>query len=744
MTSRFGTLLRTWRQRAGLSQEALAAAAGVGERTIRGLETGERADPRVGTVRLVADALRLAGDERAELFAAAGRPEHDPEPGPARRSPVVVADPLAEAAEALAHAVQARWQREEEQRQVHDPVPLPVGWHPVPADLRDGWANICAVGPGETAEPLDLTGRLDQVVAVYRRIRSGRLVVLGKAGSGKTVLTTRLVLELLADRGPADPVPVVVGLGSWNPTGVGLRDWLAEQLVRDHPGLAAPGPGGATLAAALVDAHRILPVLDGFDELADGLHRPALAALNATTLSLVLTSRVDEYRTAVAATDVLTAGAAVELADLSTDDLADYLPRTTRRTGRTGTVWQPVLDEVLAHPDGAVALALRTPLMVSLARRIYSDTPDHDPADLLAVGDRDAIERHLLGSVVPTAYPDRHGRYAGDRAQRWLEFLANHLNRLDTHDLAWWRLGASTSRRTSVLVVGLAVLVSVAVADVLVEGVLTAMANLPLLLAFGTLIGLVAGISFGLAHGHVVGSQPPEPSLVRLRFRGRSGQRWPRALARARLGLLFGGLAGFCYGGVRAGAHWAISGAAPPWIAMVLDAVLFTVVFGAAAAVIFGLLAAAESPLDLRSAGSPAALLRADRRTVLVQLLVFFPVFVVFVDTAGWLLVTLLNSLPADAVFGVEFTWGGLAGLVVGVVAGLGGGVGYTLGLTAWGQWLVFARLWLPLTGRLPWTVAAFLDDAYLRGVLRRAGAVYQFRHARLQDHLAEAYARND
>jgi hypothetical protein len=31
----------------------------------------------------------------------------------------------------------------------------------------------------------------------------------------------------------------------------------------------------------------------------------------------------------------------------------------------------------------------------------------------------------------------------------------------------------------------------------------------------------------------------------------------------------------------------------------------------------------------------------------------------------------------------------------------------------------------------------AFLDDAYRRGVLRRAGAVYQFRHARLQDRLA-------
>lgn len=60
----------------------------------------------------------------------------------------------------------------------------------------------------------------------------------------------------------------------------------------------------------------------------------------------------------------------------------------------------------------------------------------------------------------------------------------------------------------------------------------------------------------------------------------------------------------------------------------------------------------------------------------------------------------------------------------------------FTLGSTAWGRWLISVRLWLPVTGRLPWRVVAFLDDAHRRGVLRQAGAVYQFRHAHLQDYL--------
>lgn len=203
MASQFGLLLRQWRQRAGLSQEALAQRAAVGIRTVRGLETGERTDPRMGTVRALADALELTGAERTELFSAAGRDE------PVAAVEPVRFDPLHEAVETLKVAIEARWRREEEQRQIHDPVPLPVRWDAAPASLMDSWLNI----GGEAA----LGGRLDQVVEVYRGVGSRRLVVLGRAGSGKTVLTTRFVLDLLAARNPADPVPVIFSLGAWHP-----------------------------------------------------------------------------------------------------------------------------------------------------------------------------------------------------------------------------------------------------------------------------------------------------------------------------------------------------------------------------------------------------------------------------------------------------------------------------------------------------------------------------------------------
>jgi hypothetical protein len=55
---------------------------------------------------------------------------------------------------------------------------------------------------------------------------------------------------------------------------------------------------------------------------------------------------------------------------------------------------------------------------------------------------------------------------------------------------------------------------------------------------------------------------------------------------------------------------------------------------------------------------------------------------------------------------------------------------------TPWGRFQA-ARAWLALRGRLPWRPMRFLADAHRRGVLRQAGAVYQFRHSRLQDRLA-------
>jgi tetratricopeptide (TPR) repeat protein/transcriptional regulator with XRE-family HTH domain len=70
----FAGVLRGLRAGAGLTQEELAAAAGVSPRTISDLERGMVATPHKDTVRLLADALGLGGWTRVEFEAAARGP----------------------------------------------------------------------------------------------------------------------------------------------------------------------------------------------------------------------------------------------------------------------------------------------------------------------------------------------------------------------------------------------------------------------------------------------------------------------------------------------------------------------------------------------------------------------------------------------------------------------------------------------------------------------------------------------
>ena len=162
----------------------------------------------------------------------------------------VPSDPDRVAAD-LAAAVRAQWQREERVRGVHDPYPLPVRWTNASPSLSDHWPTIHR--DPDRDEPIDLTGTLDDIAEVYAAVPSRRLVVLGRPGSGKTVFTTRFVLNALTGH-----VPVIFPLASWNPDGHDLRDWMADQLERSY--------GRQT--RGLVEEGRILPVLDGWSGVA--------------------------------------------------------------------------------------------------------------------------------------------------------------------------------------------------------------------------------------------------------------------------------------------------------------------------------------------------------------------------------------------------------------------------------------------------------------------------------------------
>ena len=151
----------------------------------------------------------------------------------------------------------AQWEAEAAVRRLNDPYPLPVSWDAADASLTDSWDSLVKLAtsgagwppppPAGTwaAGPDDLAGEGGELVDVLARVPTGRLVVLGEPGAGKTMLMVRLVLDLLARRAEGGPVPFLASVASWNPAAQDLRGWLGAQLMSAHPALASPTPAGS-------------------------------------------------------------------------------------------------------------------------------------------------------------------------------------------------------------------------------------------------------------------------------------------------------------------------------------------------------------------------------------------------------------------------------------------------------------------------------------------------------------------
>ncbi|MGW1894001.1 NACHT domain-containing protein [Streptomyces sp. NPDC002004] len=591
------------------------------------------------------------------------------------------------------------------------------------------------------ASPLDLAGPLKNIASVYLEERRSQLLVLGRAGSGKTVLIRRFAQTRLEDDDwtGKGPVPVIFSLGSWDPTAMSLRDWLIDCLERDHPFLARRLPYKGTWAAELIVGGHVLAILDGFDEMAEDLYKPALRHLGAFNLPLLLTSRHEALR-GVNPGEGLFPG--IELTDLTLDDCSARLDASTG--------WAPVLDQ-LSSRSGEPAVArlaavLTTPLMLTMAEAFHAS--GGNPEALLEIAEfssQDTLEKRLLDAFVPRTYdpilnlsvPKRR-RWSAERAGQWLGYLATHLKKQKTdaqkpdahvigaQDIEWWQLGTTMSLPMRMVVSGaLCGLVS----GTAVALVYALMSDPPAALLYTFLNMLGIGLTFGLMHGFaskIEASGAFKPSRMQLRLRGESRGARSRRVRESLLPRVGGGLAGGLVFGIVFGSGVAVYAMllSYPWpVVALLFGNWFVAgsLIGLGVGIVLALVAWLETDAKPEESVSATALLRTNRTIVLVQAAAVGLVLGLGYGTA----VTHFN------------------GFALGLPAGIGSGLAAAVGvgtLSAWGRWVVLVRLWLPLSGRLPWRVNAFLDDARARGVLRQAGAVYQFRHARLRDRLAEAH----
>jgi hypothetical protein len=570
---------------------------------------------------------------------------------------------------------------------------------------------------------------------VYTHLDAGRVYILGPGGFGKTSAMITLLLSALEYRqGLSDetrarvPVPVWLSLADWNALEEPLSNCVRRSLERDFPLLRTEEYGGRAIAE-LVSHRRLSLFLDGFDEL------PVLTRVNALTeirnsdlgLKLVVTSRSEEF--ASAWTDLEPSevdGIAVSIAPIDVKDAATYLAQG-RRDHKAA--WASFSEYITKHPNSVPALALNNPLTLSLTRSVYEK---RNPWVLSERGVFTTVEefrKHLFEGLLYSSYADNPS--AGQVKLKWLMWMANSMGR--SRDLYWWNIPSfvSPSKLFAVRwIVGPGVS---AIATSLLIGISYFRERD---IEFGLRYGFAAG-TMALALGTIatgvlrlrVSPVGREPLVIKPQMPSRSSLpalivrffliaclalllNWLVSFAAqtiARTGMRFDSLAQIVYFTVVRTYDYVV----PPYYFPTNGIV------SCGAALILVILKSWSVPLTSLPVGRGARGYRASLRSALDY------------SIAAACIVGTFGALPFASSEGwTEYAW--LGALVFGLSAGL---ITYlSIGPPALLQ--MIQVLFAKRRGKVK--IVAMLDDAVERGLLRREGWAYQFRHGLVQDYLAE------
>ncbi|WP_203934647.1 NACHT and WD40 repeat domain-containing protein [Virgisporangium ochraceum] len=665
-----------------------------------------------------------------------------------------------ELADDLAEIVRDQWLDEATARRLRDPHVLPLAWSLTTRNVGDSIESITGLAAGGRVTATRFAGRIgdnfeeavDQLAQSFANLPTRRLVVLGEPGSGKTVLALLLTLGLLKTRTEGAAVPVMLSASTWDPVTERLSEWIARSLATSFYN------GRTEVVRRLLGRRMILPIIDGLDEVSEHARRVAIREINDSLdqgSAIVVTCRAVEYQDLVRDGAPRLRGApVVEVRRLAARDVAAYLGAVT---WPPGTSWTSVVDRIESGADSALRAALSTPLIVSMVRMVY-ERLGGDPAELAdeqRFDSRHAIEDHVTGLVIDAAYATAGSdsepeRWKAANARRWLTFLARYMHRYRERDLAWWlmsrRLLGAWVGPTIGVIGGVLLIMAASTWLLLVRN------GKPISFQDTSMIGgggTVAAILITIVWYAAVGRRP-----------GRLSIGSARSSARVWSGFRTGVLVTAIPAVPALAAVAASMTILDIWIVynvqwyfeLVAQMFVVTIIVGCALAVHEYLI----TPPQRAKRTTPMTMLREDRLSSLVAAfaagvlvaVMAYPGLVVastvadlvtgaFMDWPGWpgewqpVEVALANRQAATVDrFGSTWLMTGVAFVLPGVTFAV-----LVLLTRAWTRFLL-ARLILAATGRLPLRLADFLEDARGRQLLRQAGGAYQFRHARLQEHL--------
>jgi DNA polymerase III delta prime subunit len=326
------------------------------------------------------------------------------------------------------------------------------------------------------------------LVEIYDATR-GELLILGEPGAGKTTLLLELARDLIAraDQNNALPIPVVFNLSSWGEKHYPLVRWLIEELESKYQ---VPRKLGRMWMAQ----ERILPLLDGLDEVKQEARSACIAAVNVyrtqhQQTSLVVCSRTTEYFTQE---QRLTFLRAVTIQPLTAQQIDASLTISGKQLEAVQEIMRmnTVLRDLITTP-----LLLNVLVLASQGRSLQ---------DLQRSGSHE-VQQQLFAMYVQRmlARRGRDPRFPEQQTIRWLSWLAQQMARhsqstffIEQMQPSW--LSGHWVRWIHRIIVGLIVILLWALAGLFLglsfEG-FGGSGALPVILIIGLIAGSIVGFS---------------------------------------------------------------------------------------------------------------------------------------------------------------------------------------------------------------------------------------------------------
>ena len=296
------------------------------------------------------------------------------------------------------------------ERSLHNEVYLKLHKELRPKEVVRPWDITVKVGKS----PNKLLSKNTKISEVFDWEKiGGHLLILGEPGAGKTTTLLELAEELVARAKEQSnhPIPVWIELSSWIDKKQSIHDWLIEELKSKY---GVP----KALGDLWLKEKKLIPLLDGLDELRAELQKPCAHALNiflsgvTAPLHLVVCSRLEEYQQLKL---LLNLRGALYLKPLTYEQIERYMLSSDQISLLNSTQQDQHLLELV-----------RTPFMLSVITLIYEDIDLKQLETLESPKDRLGL---ILDGYIGNRLQDKTGPYSQREIRLWLSWIAKNLEK---------------------------------------------------------------------------------------------------------------------------------------------------------------------------------------------------------------------------------------------------------------------------------------------------------------------------